>query len=214
MSGDWPRRFWRRPPARRPGEQRRLGERCAPDHRGWSRTDVRRELPGTFPSDSSPAASSEVECAVARRQRLEHRTPPGRPGFRQPAVREGRLQRHEGVWPFEAGADSYLRASWRAGSREPASPSTAFIPAPWPPTSGRTRPGSRALCSRRRNSSCSQPEQGAERIVYLAASPEVEGETGGYYDKNKRVEPSALARDETIAARLWEESVKLTQPVS
>jgi retinol dehydrogenase-14 len=58
------------------------------------------------------------------------------------------------------------------------------------------------------------PEQGAERIVYLAISPEVEGETGGYYDKNKRVEPSALARDEAIAARLWEESVRLTQSVS
>jgi len=58
------------------------------------------------------------------------------------------------------------------------------------------------------------PEQGAERIVYLATSPEVEGETGGYYDKNKRVEPSALARDEAIAARLWEESVRLTQSVS
>ena len=58
------------------------------------------------------------------------------------------------------------------------------------------------------------PEQGAERIVYLAASPEVEGQTGGYYDKNTRVEPSALARDEAIAARLWEESVRLTRSVS
>jgi retinol dehydrogenase-14 len=58
------------------------------------------------------------------------------------------------------------------------------------------------------------PEQGAERIVYLAASREVEGQTGGYYDKNTRVEPSALARDEAIAARLWEESVRLTQSVS
>jgi retinol dehydrogenase-14 len=57
-----------------------------------------------------------------------------------------------------------------------------------------------------------RPAQGAERIVYLAASPEVAGETGGYYDKNTRVEPSALARDAAVAARLWEESVKLTQP--
>ena len=58
------------------------------------------------------------------------------------------------------------------------------------------------------------PGQGGEGIVYLAASPEVEGETGGYYAKNKRVEPSALARDGAIAARLWEESVKLTQLAS
>jgi len=58
------------------------------------------------------------------------------------------------------------------------------------------------------------PAQGAERIVYLATSPEVEGQTGGYYDKNRRVEPSGLTRDGAMAARLWEESVRLTQSVS
>jgi len=55
------------------------------------------------------------------------------------------------------------------------------------------------------------PEQGADRIVYLAASPEVEGQTGGYFDKNRRVAPSALAQDEKLAHRLWELSARLTQ---
>jgi NAD(P)-dependent dehydrogenase (short-subunit alcohol dehydrogenase family) len=52
--------------------------------------------------------------------------------------------------------------------------------------------------------------QGAATIVYLAASPEVEGRTGGYYEKNKLVEPSPLARDEQLAARLWDVSRQLT----
>ena len=52
-------------------------------------------------------------------------------------------------------------------------------------------------------------EKGADTIVYLAASPEVEGLTGGYYEKDQRVLPSAIAQDETIAKRLWERSVAL-----
>jgi retinol dehydrogenase-14 len=52
-------------------------------------------------------------------------------------------------------------------------------------------------------------EQGADAIVYLAASPEVEGLTGGYYEGNRRVLPSAIARDEAIAMRLWERSAAL-----
>jgi retinol dehydrogenase-14 len=49
-------------------------------------------------------------------------------------------------------------------------------------------------------------ERGADTIVYLAASPEVEGLTGGYYERNRRVLPSAIAQDETIAKKLWERS--------
>ncbi|MBC7984287.1 MAG: SDR family oxidoreductase, partial [Candidatus Obscuribacterales bacterium] len=50
------------------------------------------------------------------------------------------------------------------------------------------------------------PEQGAEAIVFLATSPLVEGKTGGYYEKNRLVEPSRLARDAVLAQRLWDES--------
>jgi len=54
------------------------------------------------------------------------------------------------------------------------------------------------------------PEEGADTIVYLAASPELEGRTGGYYEKNLPVRPSRLAQDEAIARRLWDESARLT----
>jgi NAD(P)-dependent dehydrogenase (short-subunit alcohol dehydrogenase family) len=52
-------------------------------------------------------------------------------------------------------------------------------------------------------------EKGADTIVYLAASPEVDGETGGYYERNRRVSPSALARDDAIASELWTRSAGL-----
>lgn len=54
------------------------------------------------------------------------------------------------------------------------------------------------------------PEKGADAIVYLAASPELAGRTGGYYEKNLLVAPARLARDEAVARRLWDESAKLT----
>jgi retinol dehydrogenase 14 len=52
-------------------------------------------------------------------------------------------------------------------------------------------------------------EKGADPIVYLTASPEVEGRTGGYYERNRRILPSALAQDEAIAKRLWVRSAAL-----
>ena len=52
--------------------------------------------------------------------------------------------------------------------------------------------------------------RGASTSVYLASSPEVEGETGGYFIDCQRVTPSADARCDEAAVRLWEESVRLT----
>lgn len=52
--------------------------------------------------------------------------------------------------------------------------------------------------------------RGASTSVYLATSPEVQGETGGYYIDCHRVTPSAAARCDEAAARLWQESVRLT----
>jgi len=54
------------------------------------------------------------------------------------------------------------------------------------------------------------PERGADTIVYLASSPDVAGQTGGYYVKRQRREPSAAARDDATARKLWELSEKLT----
>ncbi len=52
--------------------------------------------------------------------------------------------------------------------------------------------------------------KGAETIVYLAASPEVEGQTGGYYERNRRVSPAPVAQDDATARELWERSAALT----
>lgn len=51
--------------------------------------------------------------------------------------------------------------------------------------------------------------EGAEKIVQLAASPELEGVTGKYFEKGKPVWPSRPAQDETLAKRLWEVSAEM-----
>ena len=53
------------------------------------------------------------------------------------------------------------------------------------------------------------PERGADTIVYLASSPEVQGVTGEYFVKRKVERPSAAARDDEAARRLWEASETL-----
>jgi retinol dehydrogenase 14 len=53
------------------------------------------------------------------------------------------------------------------------------------------------------------PANGAETIIYLAVSPQVDGKTGLYFEKNKPKEPSKLARDDALAQRLWDESARL-----
>ena len=55
----------------------------------------------------------------------------------------------------------------------------------------------------------STPSEGADRILYLATSPDVEGATGGYYEKDRLVQPSPAARDEELTVRLWNESMRL-----
>jgi len=56
----------------------------------------------------------------------------------------------------------------------------------------------------------SSPVEGAARITYLAASPEVAGISGCYFEKNRPRAPSELARDEALGERLWQESARLT----
>jgi len=55
------------------------------------------------------------------------------------------------------------------------------------------------------------PAAGAETIVYLATSPEVEGKTGLYFEKNRPKSPSRLAQDDALAQRLWAESARLVR---
>lgn len=54
------------------------------------------------------------------------------------------------------------------------------------------------------------PEKGAETVVYLASSPEVEGATGGYYRDLKARRSSRTSYDEGLAARLWQSSAEAT----
>jgi hypothetical protein len=54
------------------------------------------------------------------------------------------------------------------------------------------------------------PEKGAETAVWLAISPEVDGASGGYYEKRRLTNPSSAARDPQAAQRLWELSEQLT----
>jgi hypothetical protein len=52
------------------------------------------------------------------------------------------------------------------------------------------------------------PEAGAQTIVYLATSPDVDGVTGQYFDKNHLKALSRLALDDAVARRLWDESAR------
>jgi NAD(P)-dependent dehydrogenase (short-subunit alcohol dehydrogenase family) len=53
------------------------------------------------------------------------------------------------------------------------------------------------------------PEKGAETIVYLASSPDVGAANGEYFYQCRRAMPTAAARDEATAKRLWIESAKI-----
>ena len=54
------------------------------------------------------------------------------------------------------------------------------------------------------------PEQGADTVIWLASSPEVEGVSGRYYVDRKPVEPKKIANDPDARRRLWKESERLT----
>jgi len=54
------------------------------------------------------------------------------------------------------------------------------------------------------------PEKGADTAIWLASSPEVEGASGGYYEKRRLRQPSKAARDRHSAAGLWDLSCQLT----
>jgi NAD(P)-dependent dehydrogenase (short-subunit alcohol dehydrogenase family) len=57
------------------------------------------------------------------------------------------------------------------------------------------------------------PEKGARTTIYLASSPEVDGVSGGYFYKCKPATPSAVARDDAAAGRLWDVSEQLVASV-
>ena len=54
------------------------------------------------------------------------------------------------------------------------------------------------------------PEQGADTVIWLASSPDVEDVSGRYYSDRKPIEPKKIANDSAARRRLWEESERLT----
>ena len=54
------------------------------------------------------------------------------------------------------------------------------------------------------------PEEGADTLIYLAASPAVEGVSGKYYIKRKAVPSSRISNDPEVAHKLWEFSQNAT----
>lgn len=53
-------------------------------------------------------------------------------------------------------------------------------------------------------------EEGARTPLYVATAPGLEGVSGRYFDECRPKQPSAEARDEDVAARLWAVSETLT----
>jgi retinol dehydrogenase-12 len=53
------------------------------------------------------------------------------------------------------------------------------------------------------------PQQGAQTLVYLATSADVQGASGGYYVDCKLTQPSAAAQDDRAADHLWQVSAQL-----
>ncbi|TCC38031.1 SDR family NAD(P)-dependent oxidoreductase [Kribbella speibonae] len=47
------------------------------------------------------------------------------------------------------------------------------------------------------------PEQGAETLLWLATSPDVAEESGYYYSRERRTDPSPAGQDPAAAERLW-----------
>jgi retinol dehydrogenase 14 len=54
------------------------------------------------------------------------------------------------------------------------------------------------------------PEQGADTLVWLASSPEVDGVSGKYFSDRKEIEAKKVAYDRVARRRLWEISEELT----
>ncbi len=54
------------------------------------------------------------------------------------------------------------------------------------------------------------PEKGAQVLIHMALSPEVEGLTGQYWANNKEKASSALAQDREAQEKLWQLSLEMT----
>ena len=54
------------------------------------------------------------------------------------------------------------------------------------------------------------PEEGSRTIVYCATAPDLANASGHYYREEREARASAAGEDDALAARLWEESERMT----
>jgi NAD(P)-dependent dehydrogenase (short-subunit alcohol dehydrogenase family) len=75
---------------------------------------------------------------------------------------------------------------------------------------GRNNAGITAIALRLVQLAGISSEEGAETIIHLASSPEVDGITGEYFVKKRAVRSSKVSYDPVAAERLWQVSAELT----
>lgn len=75
---------------------------------------------------------------------------------------------------------------------------------------GRNNHGAFAWLIRLAQCAALSPEQGAETLIHLASSPEVQGVTGKYFVKKRAVTSSKASYDHSVARRLWDVSADFT----
>jgi NAD(P)-dependent dehydrogenase (short-subunit alcohol dehydrogenase family) len=57
------------------------------------------------------------------------------------------------------------------------------------------------------------PQEGAQTIIYLATSPEVDRVSGKFFREKRAVQSSPMSYDKEIASQVWEISARMTQLV-
>jgi retinol dehydrogenase 14 len=75
---------------------------------------------------------------------------------------------------------------------------------------GQNNRGAMALFFRTFKPFMRSPEQGADTLIWLASSPEVDGVSGKYFSDRKEIEAKKVAYDPAGRRRLWEISEDLT----
>jgi retinol dehydrogenase-14 len=75
---------------------------------------------------------------------------------------------------------------------------------------GKNNAGPMALFFRVAKPFMRSPEQGADSLIWLASSADVDGVSGRYFSDRKEIEAKEVAHDEGARRRLWEISEELT----
>ena len=75
---------------------------------------------------------------------------------------------------------------------------------------GQNNRGAMALFFRTFKPFMRSPEQGADTLIWLASSPEVDGVSGKYFSDRKEIEAKKVAYDPAARRRPWENSEDLT----